>query len=41
MKGDEVLMVNHRSVAGLTKQEVVQIVRSSSPSVHFLIAREV
>ena len=34
-------MVNHKSVAGLTKQEVVQIVRSSSPNVHFLVAREV
>lgn len=41
MKGDEVLMVNHKSVAGLTKQEVIKAVRSSSQCVDFVIAREV
>ena len=38
-KGDEVLMVNHRSVAGLNKNGVLQLIRSSTTDLHLLVAR--
>lgn len=40
-KGDEILMINGKSVVGLRLNQVVQILRNSQSPVHFLVATKV